>query len=383
MPGLTVYYDPSDRIWHGAEFLVRSARRVGGANRVYKQDREQALAKTALALMGECDVAPIPEHFELFYAYAAGENPSISRIVGDMIAARKPFTPAVLAELRAKCLLTARAQNTVDSVGAHMTDALNTAIAKLEAAGKDASDYGRALKAASGELDDGQSPAELRKLLSNIQGATREMEMRSKTLEGELQKSSQEIHKLRAQLEDVRKESLTDGLTGIANRKAFDAELQSAISDSIADEQPMALFMCDIDRFKQFNDTWGHQTGDQVLRLVGNCLSENVKGRDTAARYGGEEFAVILRKTSLADAIKLAEQIRSNVESKKLVKKSTGDILGTITISIGVAQFADRETAASLIKRADACLYRAKRSGRNCVIGETDPRFAGAEIDAA
>ncbi len=141
--------------------------------------------------------------------------------------------------------------------------------------------------------------------------------------------------------------------------------------------------MCDIDRFKQFNDTWGHQTGDQVLRLVGNCLSENVKGRDTAARYGGEEFAVVLRRTALKDAVKLAEQIRVSVESKKLVKKSTGDILGRISISIGVAQCAEGEEGTSLIQRADACLYRAKHCGRNCVIGENDPRFVGAEIDAA
>lgn len=350
---------------------------------MYKQEREQALAKTALALMGECDVVPTPDNFELFYAYASGDNPAISRVVGDMIAARKAFTPAILSDIRNRCLSNVRAQNAVDAVGAHMTQALNSTLAKLEAAGKDAEDYGRALSAASDELGDGQSPAELRKLLANLRAATQEMEARSKSLEGELQKSTKEITQLKTQLDGVRKESLTDALTGIANRKAFDSELQLAIEDSLKTDDPVALFMCDIDKFKSFNDTWGHQTGDQVLRLVGHCLSENVKGRDTAARYGGEEFAVILRKATLADALRLAEQIRSNVESKKLVKKSTGDILGKITISIGVAQFAEGESAASLIQRADACLYRAKHSGRNCVIGEDDPRFVAAENNAA
>jgi diguanylate cyclase len=130
--------------------------------------------------------------------------------------------------------------------------------------------------------------------------------------------------------------------------------------------------MCDIDHFKRFNDTWGHQTGDQVLRLVANCLSENVKGRDTAARYGGEEFVVILRQTALDGAAKLADQIRGNVENKKLVKKSTGDILGTITISIGVAQLRADDTPELLIQRADRALYRAKNTGRNRVVPETE-----------
>src|SRR5476649_1970119 len=141
--------------------------------------------------------------------------------------------------------------------------------------------------------------------------------------------------------------------------------------------------MCDIDRFKIFNDTWGHQTGDQVLRLVAHCLSENTKGRDTAARYGGEESAVIVRGAGVDGAVKLAEQIRASVEGKKLVKKSTGDILGSITISIGAAELVEDETAVSLIQRADTCLYRAKHAGRNCVIGDNDPRAARLEIDAA
>jgi diguanylate cyclase len=141
--------------------------------------------------------------------------------------------------------------------------------------------------------------------------------------------------------------------------------------------------MCDIDHFKAFNDTWGHQTGDQVLRLVANCLSENVKGRDTAARYGGEEFVVILPQTQLAGAVNLANQIRAKVESKKLVKKSTGDILGIITISCGVTQYDPNESAEDFVRRADECLYAAKRAGRNRVISETQVPALGSAATAA
>jgi diguanylate cyclase len=211
----------------------------------------------------------------------------------------------------------------------------------------------------------------LKVLIDGVITATRAMEARSKTLEIQLQTSSREVNELRDRLESVRKEALTDQLTGVANRKAFDNELQESIDRAIETGEPLSLVMCDIDHFKAFNDTWGHQTGDQVLRLVANCLSENVKGRDTAARYGGEEFAVILPQTQLAGAVNLANQIRAKVESKKLVKKSTGDILGIITISCGVTQFDPNETTEDFVRRADQCLYAAKRTGRNRVVSET------------
>ncbi|MBS0471461.1 MAG: diguanylate cyclase [Proteobacteria bacterium] len=348
-----------------------------------RSEREQALAKTALALMGDCDVPPTPENYELFYTYSAGENPGVGRVIGDMIAARRPFTATVLQELRDRAFSRDRTERAVESIGETVTASLNETIAKLEEAGRDASAFGNTLTAARGELGGLDSPDGLRKLIGSLVTATKDMEQRTKTLEQELQNSSEQVGELRAQLDNVRRESLTDPLTGIANRKAFDTELLSAMAEARASGEPLALFMCDIDRFKSFNDTWGHQTGDHVLRLVAGCISENTKGRDTAARFGGEEFAVIVRRASLLDAMKLAEQIRGSVQSKKLIKKSTGDVLGSVTISIGVAELSGEESPVELIQRADMCLYRAKHAGRNRVIGEDDPSISPFETDAA
>jgi diguanylate cyclase len=347
---------------------------------VHSQDREQALAKTAVALMCDCNVLPTPDNFELFYVYASGANTELTRIIGEIIGENRPFTPHVLAELRA--LTEERAVKAMEEVGAGISDMLDLVLAKLDAAGKHAGDYGRTLSEVKGGLGGDQSPAGLRNLVDGLLGATRAMEERTKNLEGELERSSEQVSELKVQLDDVRKESRIDQLTGVANRKAFDAELQAAIKDAVETGDALALLMCDIDHFKSFNDTWGHQTGDQVLRLVANCLSENVKGRDTAARYGGEEFTVILRQTDLEGALTLANQIRSTVESKKLVKKSTGDILGRITISIGVAQLGHDDQGETLVQRADTCLYRAKHTGRNRVVGEAELAVQ-AECDAA
>ena len=338
-----------------------------------KPDNEQTLAKTALDLMSEYGVMPTPPNFEIFYAHVTGENPVISHAIMEMMAHKKPFTSEALQELRRKGRT---ATGAMDQVGEGMNSVISGMLGRLTDAGRDAGRYSSALSAATGELDGEQSPAELRKLVESLLAATREMENRTHSLEKELQKSSEQVTELRCQLDNVHKESLTDPLTGIANRKAFDNALAAAEEQAASSDDPVSLLLCDIDHFKKFNDSWGHQTGDQVLRLVANCLSENVKGRDTAARYGGEEFGVVLRGTPLKDAVRIAEQIRLAVKGRRLVKKSTGDVLGTITISIGVAQFARHEAAEVTVRRADACLYGAKQSGRNLVMSENDPRMA-------
>jgi diguanylate cyclase len=135
--------------------------------------------------------------------------------------------------------------------------------------------------------------------------------------------------------------------------------------------------MTDIDHFKNFNDSFGHLTGDQVLRLVAMSVKQNVKGQDTAARYGGEEFAVILPDTVLRSAITVADHIRRAVMTKELMKRSTGEHLGRVTISIGVATLHKNDTVQSFIERTDTCLYGAKRHGRNRVMCETDPEVSG------
>ena len=132
--------------------------------------------------------------------------------------------------------------------------------------------------------------------------------------------------------------------------------------------------MIDIDHFKSFNDTFGHTTGDQVLRLVAMSLKQGIKGQDLAARYGGEEFAIVLPNTALKHGIAVADRIRRAVMAKELKKRSTGEIIGRVTISIGVASLLPGDINETLIERADNCLYAAKRGGRNCVVGMVDAR---------
>jgi diguanylate cyclase len=165
---------------------------------------------------------------------------------------------------------------------------------------------------------------------------------------------------------------MLDPLTKVFNRESFDEGLVRTIEAARANDEPLSLIMIDIDHFKRFNDSYGHQTGDQVLRLVAMTLKSNIKGKDLAARYGGEEFAAILPTTSYGDALHVAENVRRAIQAKELLKRSTNEKLGRITSSIGIASLRPADTPASLIERADRCLYAAKHGGRNCVVGEED-----------
>jgi diguanylate cyclase len=348
------------------------------------KQRAEAFASESLAWLAQRNIPPTPKNFELAYNYVNAAQPDLKHAIESLTASGGTLDSGVMTLLHDRYFRTDKSGEAMSQVSEKITTELDAVLRLLETAGKDHSAYGKTLSKASGELGLAKmNEASIKTLIDGVVGATRAMEARSKTLELQLQTSSREVNELRDRLESVRKESLTDQLTGISNRKAFDTELEESVQRAIETGEALSLVMCDIDHFKIFNDTWGHQTGDQVLRLVANCLSENVKGRDTAARYGGEEFVVILPQTELMGAVHLANQIRSKVESKKLVKKSTGDILGVITISAGVTQFDPKESAEEFVRRADVCLYAAKRAGRNCVISENDKAVRLAVADTA
>jgi diguanylate cyclase len=252
-------------------------------------------------------------------------------------------------------------------------DEIDQVMAMIGAAAGTASDYTQNLNNAARTLGLDTDDASVRAIVESLVTATAEMQQNNQVLEARLSASKQEIDQLQENLETVRTESLTDPLTTLANRKSFDDALARAIAEARARNEHLSLVMSDVDHFKKFNDTFGHLTGDQVLRLVAMSVKQNVKGQDIAARYGGEEFAVVLPNTVLRAAMTVADHIRCAVMGKELMKRSTGEHLGRVTISIGVAALRADDTPQTLIERADACLYAAKRNGRNQVVGESDP----------
>ena len=279
--------------------------------------------------------------------------------------AMRALGEADLEEIYATYIAPSRATDRIDTVNSRMLGEIKQVLDTIDAATGTATNYSASLADATAKLDRASDGEALRAVVERIVKGAKDMELNNKKLEARLSASKQEIEQLQENLQAVRTESLTDPLTTLSNRKFFDQALAKAMTEAKESNQPLALLMADIDHFKTFNDKFGHLTGDQVLRLVALSVKQNVKGQDVAARYGGEEFAVVLPRTGLQQALVVGDHIRRAVMGKELMKRSTGEHLGRITISVGVATFRPNDTAQSFIGRADAGLYAAKRNGRN------------------
>jgi diguanylate cyclase len=350
-----------------------------GGKVVDKGDYERTIVfgEKAIEQIKAYRTSAYPRMYELWYTFVTGHNASLNRALNTVLDRGTGISDHEIEEIYDNYLSPLRFSDRIDQVGSRLMGEIDHVMDMVETAMGQTSEYGDELKEAVQKLSaSAETREKFRLVVERLMRLAHEMEMSNKVLADRLRDSRREIKTLQEDLVAVRTESLTDPLTSLSNRKAFDAALAFAVKTAQQSDEPLTLLITDIDHFKRFNDSYGHLTGDQVLRLVALAVKQNVKGADLAARFGGEEFAVVLPDTPLRSGLTVAEHIRRAVMSKELVKRSTGENLGRITISIGVAAYHRGESAAALIERADACLYAAKRGGRNRVICETDPEFS-------
>ena len=334
--------------------------------------RSRRHAEAAREQMVQLEIAPTPENFTVWFHYYAEDLPGLRRAMDILISNRQEFTPDVCADLYNRFFGLERQALILRQISTKIETAVSDAIGVLDSANEDARSYGAVLGETAARLDNGASASLVREVVNRVISETRAMIDRSDLLEKQLSQSTAEIGDLRKQVESASREAMTDPLTGIGNRKMFDYQMKKAVQAAMEHGGELALMMLDIDHFKRFNDNFGHQFGDMVLRLVARSLMEGVKASDHAVRYGGEEFAILMPDTQMPEALMVAEQLRRAVASKTLIKKGTKETLGNVTMSIGVSAYRLGEPVTVFIERADAALYKAKQSGRNRVLSETD-----------
>lgn len=335
-------------------------------------DQSSNYAHQALDLMEQHCVPATPNNFTVWYTHVSGREPDLSRMLSILIGNGQEFTEAACSDIYHKFFTVDHDHDALHETTDRIESELKRILEYVGDAGEGATEYGKNLAQVEGEILGAKDVNGLKLAITQVLTETRKMEEINHDLEGKLAESTQEIGQLRDDLEDMRKEALTDALTGIANRKLFDMELRRHARDAMEAGESLALLLLDIDHFKKFNDTYGHQTGDEVLKLLAMTMTKTVKGEDVPARYGGEEFAVILPRTGLQGAIKVADGIRERISTKKLVNRSTNQDLGKITVSIGAGLFEFGEPLVDLIKRTDQALYKAKAAGRNRVVSQDD-----------
>lgn len=333
-------------------------------------EQAEEYSAAAMSLLEKYGIPKTPANFIVWYCYVSEKFPDLKRTIDVLISNEREFNARVNDELHTKYFSFQKESDRLNTAAKKFEDMMAQIAGQMGESSEGAERYGEALQNFTGGLQAG-SP-DVKDLVSEILEETKAMKETNSKLETELTQSSEEIKQLKADLINMRKEAMTDALTGIANRKLFDSALREEVAAAMEKGHDLCLLMTDIDFFKKFNDTHGHQMGDQVLKLVARTLTECVKGQDTPARYGGEEFGIILPKTSLTQAIHVGNELRERLASKKMVNRKSGQDLGTITLSVGAAKYHFGEPINQWVHRADEALYLAKHSGRNQVKSEAD-----------
>ncbi len=334
-------------------------------------DRERTfgLAKRANDLMRDFAQSASPRSYAIWYTYVAGTNPHLNDAIKRLTGQNGKLCDSDVDELYEAHINGRRLSDQAERMNTSLLSEVEVIMEMIDLSLGATAQYGQSLQAFSKDLTVPTLTANrLRDLVSALISNTRDVAANNRTLEARMRESLTEIESLRETLEATRLESLTDALTGLSNRKHFEDMLHRQAETRRADMRPACLIVIDIDSFKRFNDLYGHLTGDQVLRLVAIVMRECVTLPATLARFGGEEFGVLLPQTDRATAVEIAEKIRVSVMGRELVKRSTGESLGKVTISLGIAEQRFSDSAVSLLERADNCLFVAKRAGRNrCV----------------
>ncbi|WKJ90575.1 GGDEF domain-containing protein [Methylomonas montana] len=334
----------------------------------YHQDNfEEAFEHLRLAtsLLGKHNVAPSPINYRVGYDYVAGKNQELNAALDKLVGQSEELTAEQLWILYQQFF--SQDAITLEKIRQELHHIIISVQGAVERSSGNLSVYTHTLNRFAQILDPSTPLNAVASEVQKVLDDTRSMEQNQQRVESEISLVLAEVESLRKDLEKIKEESMMDALTGIPNRKAFDAALEQAVISAREQKSPLCILMIDIDFFKKFNDTYGHLVGDKVLRYVGAALKRCLKGRDMAARFGGEEFTVILPQTSLIGAGVIAEQIRNAISMGSIKSKSNGRYYDKVTVSIGVAQFRDNELPNDLLQRADKVLYIAKENGRNRV----------------
>ncbi|MFZ0763551.1 GGDEF domain-containing protein [Bradyrhizobium sp.] len=321
--------------------------------------------------MSRHGVPPTPDNFSVWFYYVMGGSLTLKKTVDILIANKRKFDAAINRDLYLTYV------NPHSSTSGDFPEQLHGVIASaqefLATAISDNREQMENLGEVKSECQAAVDPRPIiEKLVKELSTAT----TRSSALEANFLQTTKDLDQIKDSLKEAEQHSNTDALTGLANRRSLDAFLRAEQITAMEAGTPLSILLIDIDHFKQFNDGFGHQVGDQVIRLVAKVVQENVRECDLAARYGGEELMAILPGAALDTCFEVAERIRRRICEARLTRRTTGEEISSVTVSIGVAQFRMAESADGMIDRCDRALYQAKRAGRNRTIKEAEEEIA-------
>lgn len=326
-----------------------------------------AYLKQAVPLMIKYQIPTTPDNYHLWYNYVAASMPELNQAIDQAVKLQGTCSLTTCERLYHQ-YLAAQDEKQMEAMKLSLAAMANELGHSMQDAISDTGMFQEMLDKSFDKLskidDEGLSLEDTMGILRELVRESRDVRMSTMHFRNQLSNAEKEIKELRAALNETRKLANEDALTNLLNRRAFDLELEGLIRS----QQSFSLILTDIDRFKSFNDEYGHLLGDQVLRAFSKRLRDASKEGVTAYRIGGEEFALLVPHRSLALARQMAESMRRAIERMSILDRKSGRRIDHITASFGVGEFNGQESADSLVERTDKLLYKAKELGRNRVM---------------
>lgn len=321
--------------------------------------------RRSLPLMVKNNVPANPINYAIWYDYVSGENKKLIKDVDSLVNNAKEFDKDTSFALYKKHICNASI-DTFEKINQELYKVLSDTSGSVQSTNNIAAEASDNFQDKASILEKLSDANDAKEILAEIISETQSLAKSGSLLQSQLEKANEEMEQMRGELVKVREAAVTDALTGLLNRRAFDDILNSLMGKT--DKACFALL--DLDHFKQVNDVYGHQVGDNVLKFTSSLLKKYVSEHHFVARYGGEELSIIMPDTDMKDALKICEDIRINLANSRLKRKGKSESIGQITVSIGVSNLNADDSVDSLIERADTALYKAKETGRNKVVNE-------------
>lgn len=330
-------------------------------------DRAEQHAAVAFRLMQQQGIAPTPPNYTVWYHFVSEDHPDLRREMQENLATQAAATSDITLDLYEKHFDVREERRKLETATVDFLQRMGSLSDTLGEARDEYQLLGDSMQYGLDRIGEATSREELQELVISLVRESVRAQALNNVLFEELTQATEEVEAIKDDLIELDHGRQVDSLTGLANRDRFLDMLDRRISEARANAQSVSIAVIDIDDFKAFNLAHGSQLGDQVIRLIGGELARSSKDRDVPCRFGGQEFAVLFDSTSLPDARDRADALRSAVTSRRIKRKGTGEDLGRVTLSIGIAGLTAADSAEKLVERARAELYTAKKTGKNKV----------------
>lgn len=368
--------DPSGKDWQpGTEGLLRKVTipkdtEIGWIMN-YTEEKTKAgeFLRLALNYIAKYNLPANPVNYTVWYEYVSGKNLKLKKAIDRTFKADIPLNNPQVEGLYQKYVADGD-RIVISKLLTQISLMLRDITSHVSETEGDLAGHGNRLGDLAGQISEAGDYNEIKIIVDQMLMETKALLNSGKRLQNRMKISSEDLKQLQQELEKSQQEAQTDTLTSLINRRGLEKRFELERIRAKQNNMPFSILLIDIDHFKKVNDSFGHLVGDSLLKSLARLMTAQLRKNDIAARFGGEEFMILLPETGIDGAKAVGRKIQDALSTKEWKIKDSGESMGKITVSMGIAQYKFNEPEKALIKRADDALYFAKQNGRNQIISQ-------------